>query len=70
MSKLWSTAPVFGLCVGLSAFAFQTCILYPWHEELSNQFNKLQVTNVLETTSLLLLCTSIIEHRFHCRMSL
>lgn len=38
-----ASVPLFGLAVGLSAFAFQTMVLYPWHDELSEQFDRLQV---------------------------
>ena len=35
--------PRFAALVGLSAFLFQTTILYPWHQELSREFAKLSL---------------------------
>lgn len=35
--------PTFALIVGLSALSFQIGVLYPWHEILSEDFQKLQV---------------------------
>jgi hypothetical protein len=35
--------PLIGVMVGLSAFSFQIGVLFPWHEELSDQFKALEV---------------------------
>ena len=35
--------PRISILVGLSAFLFQTTILYPWHIELSHEFAKLSL---------------------------
>jgi hypothetical protein len=35
--------PRISLCIGLSAFLFQITILYPWHIELSREFEKLSL---------------------------
>lgn len=35
--------PVFGLTVGMAAFAFQTLVLFPWHEILGNKIDQLEV---------------------------
>jgi hypothetical protein len=35
--------PAFGICVGIVALTVQVFLLYPWHYELSSQFNELQV---------------------------
>lgn len=35
--------PTIGLLVGVSALCFQTMILFPWHQVLSDQFNDLEL---------------------------
>ena len=35
--------PAIGICVGITALSFQLVMLYPWHFELSEQFDDLQV---------------------------
>jgi hypothetical protein len=42
-SVLRQNIPTVGLVVGCCALTFQICVLYPWHHELSEQFDKLQV---------------------------
>jgi hypothetical protein len=36
--------PLIALVVACSALCFQIGVLYPWHEELSHQFNRLEVS--------------------------
>lgn len=38
--------PIIALVVGVSALTFQIGVLYPWHEIISNDFRRLQVTLV------------------------
>lgn len=38
-----SLVPIAGAFIGVCAFSFQVFVLYPWHHELSNQFEELQV---------------------------
>jgi hypothetical protein len=44
-STLRQNVPTIGLVVGCCALTFQVFILYPWHHELSEQFDKLQVSS-------------------------
>ena len=39
--------PVYGAIVGTLALMFQIAVLYPWHEELSEQFNEVEVNYFL-----------------------
>jgi hypothetical protein len=39
--------PPFALLVGLTALCFQIAVLYPWHHELSEQFEEVQVESLL-----------------------
>jgi hypothetical protein len=41
------SVPTVGVMVGCCALSFQIFVLYPWHHELSEQFNNLQVNIVL-----------------------
>lgn len=36
--------PVYGAMVGVTALCFQIAVLYPWHHELSEQFEEIQVS--------------------------
>ena len=40
--KWMSKVPLIGVVVGLCAFSFQVGVLFPWHHELSVQFEQLQ----------------------------
>mmetsp|Transcript_29626 Transcript_29626/g.40706 ORF Transcript_29626/g.40706 Transcript_29626/m.40706 type:complete len:125 (-) Transcript_29626:178-552(-) len=42
-SPVFKTIPIVGAFIGLSAFTFQVLVLYPWHHELSKQFDELNV---------------------------
>ena len=42
-SNVYTLVPMFGVFVGLSALSFQIFILYPWHYEISKQFEALEV---------------------------
>ena len=35
--------PIIGIAIGIMAFSFQIGVLYPWHHELSVQFDSLEV---------------------------
>ena len=37
-----NSVPLIGATIGLIALTFQISVLYPWHVELSNQFNSLE----------------------------
>ncbi len=41
--KIFKKVPIIGLVVGLCALSFQIGVLFPWHAELSAQFNALEV---------------------------
>ena len=43
--KFWcrENLPVYGLAVGTCAICFQVGVLYPWHEVLSDQIERLEV---------------------------
>lgn len=38
-----SLVPIYGAIVGTCALCFQVAVLYPWHHELSDQFEEVQV---------------------------
>jgi hypothetical protein len=40
--KFINNLPLLNFCVSSSAFMFQTRVLHPWHNELSNDIHKLQ----------------------------
>ena len=35
--------PAINFCISLTALGFQTCILYPWHNNLDKKFDKLNI---------------------------
>lgn len=51
--------PVPALIIGCVAFSFQVGVLYPWHEQLSEQFEDLQVSLVLSHPSVY--CTNFLS---------
>ena len=50
IQQITTWVPRISLVVGLAAFSFQIFVLYPWHLELSEQFEQLQSV-VLNATS-------------------
>jgi hypothetical protein len=41
-ATLWKFLPVANLVVGCSALTFQTTVLYPWHIQIDEDFEKLK----------------------------
>jgi hypothetical protein len=41
-SRLAKAVPFMALFVGFFALVFQTTVLYPWHEQISDDLNKLR----------------------------
>ena len=39
-ARLWM--PIIGTSVAVTALIFQTCVLYPWHEELNEEMKTLK----------------------------
>lgn len=37
--------PIANFCISSSALLFQTTVLFPWHNEISEQINKLEKQN-------------------------
>jgi hypothetical protein len=40
----FALVPIFGAVVGTIALTFQISVLYPWHHELSHQFEQVEVS--------------------------
>lgn len=56
MVFLKKVLPVANLCIGCSALAFQFTVLYPWHNELKNEFlqmrtSKSEVANEIKSVA-------------------
>lgn len=43
MEQFVKKLPLIGIFIGSVALTFQLTVLYPWHDELSAQFDELQV---------------------------
>lgn len=41
LGNLKNYLPVINFCISFTALGFQTCILYPWHNNLDKKFDKL-----------------------------
>ncbi len=41
-TMFYKNLPVLNFIIAISAFTFQTTVLYPWHNDISRQINNLE----------------------------